>query len=256
MDIETLLATYPRTRAPLPPAHQAVYEREYKLNRTRASFITKLSGALEEWMHRRIAAEAEAAGGSGGAVLEIGAGTLNHLPFEPADRARDYDVIEPFRALYEGSPWADRVRRCYADIGELPAEAAYDRIVSVAVLEHLVDLPGIVARAGLHLRARGVFQHGIPSEGGFLWGLAWRLTTGVGFRLRTGLPYGALIRHEHVNTAKEIVRIVRHFFADVKTARFPLPLPHASFYTYLCARHPRRDRCAQYLNPVRKCVSQ
>jgi hypothetical protein len=31
---------------------------------------------------------------------------------------------------------------------------------------------------------RGIFQAGIPTAGGALWGCAWRFGTGIGFRLR------------------------------------------------------------------------
>ena len=74
--------------------------------------------------------------------------------------------MEPFAALFEGSPALGRVSAVYADISQVPAERRYGRITSVAVLEHLDDLPGIVARTALMLRDDGVFQAGIPTEGG------------------------------------------------------------------------------------------
>ena len=57
--------------------------------------------------------------------------------------------------------------------------------------------------AALRLEADGVFQAGIPSEGGFLWGIAWRLSTGISYYLRTGLGYGVVMRHEHIDSAFE-----------------------------------------------------
>ena len=53
---------------------------------------------------------------------------------------------------------------------------------------------------------RGV-QACIPSEGGAFWWLSWRLSTGMSYYIRTGLDYGVAMRHEHVNTAPEIVAI-------------------------------------------------
>ena len=137
--------------------------------------------------------------GGRGSILELGAGSLNHFPYEA--RAPVYDCVEPFRELYEASAFRRRIRNLYEDIKDIPAYAGYDRILSVAVLEHLEDLPSIVARCGLLLSDVGVFQAGIPTEGGFLWGALWRLTTGVSYRLRTGLDYSTVMRHEHVNTA-------------------------------------------------------
>ena len=238
--ITAILAQYPKTRPPLPAAYQAVYEREYRLNRDGGSFVTRISSGLEGWMHRRVATLA-----GEGDVLELGAGTLNQLDYEPPQAG--YDIVEPFVALYADSPLLPRLRHVYADIGEVPAERRYRRITSVAVLEHLVDLPGIVARSALLLDPAGVFQAGIPSEGGFVWTLAWRTTTGVAYWRRNRLDYGVLMRHEHVNTAAEIEAVVGHFFGELDVARFPLPGRQLSFYSYLAARRPNRERAAAYL---------
>jgi hypothetical protein len=94
------------------------------------------------------------------------------------------------------------------------------------------------------MAANGVFSAGIPSEGGFLWGFAWRASVGLSFRLRTGLDYGDLMRHEHANRAVEIEAIVRHFFRNVRVRRFPTPARQFSLYTFLRCQEPRLDRCA------------
>lgn len=241
LSIEALLATYPRQRSPLTAAHQALYDTEYKANRDGANAVSGIAQKLERWMHRQIARR------QGPDTLELGAGTLNHLPYEP--RTERYDVIEPMQMLWQDSPHRSRVRNIYASSAEMPEPARYGRVISVAVLEHLTDLPAELARAVLHLQPDGVLQAGIPSEGGFLWGLAWRATTGIAYRLRTGLDYGTLMRHEHVNRADEILRVLRHLFDDVRVARFPTPLHHLSFYTAIEAHGPRIDRARALLQP-------
>lgn len=240
---DAILARYPKARPPLPPEYQRIYEREYKMNREGGSFVTRISSGLEAWMHRKVA-EAPA-----DEVLEIGAGTLNQLQYEAPQRR--YDVIEPFAALYAQSPALAKVDTVYADVAEVPADRRYGRITSVAVLEHLDDLPGIVARSALLLRDDGLFQAGIPSEGGFLWTLAWRTTTGVAYWLRNRLNYAVLMRHEHLNTAAEIEAVVRRFFGEVEIERFPLPARQLSFYSYLQARRPLRDAAAAFLTEKR-----
>jgi len=82
----------------------------------------------------------------------------------------------------------------------------YDRVLSVAVLEHLGEMPAIIAASARLIRQGGVFQAGIPAEGGLLWGLAWRLTTAIAYRARTGLAYAPVMRHEHLNTAARSFR--------------------------------------------------
>jgi hypothetical protein len=76
-----------------------------------------------------------------------------------------------------------------------------------------------------------------------LWGLAWRSTTGVEYFLKRGLAYSAIMRHEHVNTAKEIIALLGYFYERLEVSRFPLPFAHLSFYTAVIASHPRLDRC-------------
>lgn len=242
MDIQKLLNSYPRKRSPLTERHEAIYEKEYKLNRGGKTFFSSLSQKTESWMHRQIAGRRKA-----GSILEIGAGTLNHLGYESPEKTTAYDIVEPFENLYKNNPQLSRLRRIHKDIAEIPQGEFFDRILSVAVLEHLTDLPSIVARSALHLREGGIFQHGIPSEGGLTWGLSWRLTTGLAFRLRTGLSYQTLMRHEHVNRAPEILEVVRYFFGKVSVKRFPFKGHHFSFYTYLEAAQPNRARCEAFL---------
>jgi hypothetical protein len=237
-DIADLIASYPRDRTVLPEAYQKIFAEQYKINREGASAVDGAAQKLEQWMHRKVASVA------GSPVLELGAGTLNHLQYE---NAADYDVIEPFTSLFEGKPELARVRSAYDSIHEIPSENRYRRIVSIAVLEHLTDLPRELARSALLLDDGGVFQAGIPSEGGFLWWLGWRFSTGLAYFLRTGLDYGKVMRHEHVNNAREILAMVSHLFEEVTVSRFPAPLSHLSFYTYLEARRPRLDLARELL---------
>ncbi len=179
--------------------------------------------------------------------MELGAGTLNHLCYE--NDYKLYDIIEPFSDLWKNSPIRDQVSGIYSDISEIPSVTRYDQILSIAVLEHLTDLPRTVAQCALLLAEGGEFRAGIPTEGGILWGAAWRLTTGISFRMRTGLSYGAIMRHEHVNRADEILTVVRYLFHTVEFRRFPLPSKHLSFYTVLLARQPHLERCTNLAHP-------
>lgn len=231
---EALLSRFPKTRAPLPPAFQAIYAEQYKSNRSGETAAASLAQRLEGWMHLQVARDADA----GKATLELGAGTLNQLPYEPASAA--YDVVEPFAALFEDSPHRHRVRDVFADIAEAPLERRYDRVTSVAAMEHVCDLPFLMARAARLLAPRGVFRAGIPAEGGLLWRLGWMATTGLEFRLRHGLDYGVIMRHEHVNTAAEIEALARLLYAQVRIRSFGLGR-QLSLYRFVEARAPHLD---------------
>ena len=239
LSLEALLSTYPRSRPALSPEQQASYVEHYRRNRAGEQGLSRTVAKLESWMHRRVSE-----GITAGNLLEIGAGNLNHVPYLP--ETCTYDAVEPFRELLRDSPHRLRVRRVYSSLEEIPQSASYDCIFSVAVLEHLTDLPFILARSGLLLRQGGTFRAGFPSEGGLLWGLAWRLTTGLEYRLRRGLRYGAIMRHEHLNTASEILTLLDYFYQRVEISRFPLPVEHLSFYTTATASAPRLNRCKSF----------
>jgi len=237
MLFDEVLTRFPKQRRPLPDAHRQRYLTDYLENRSgKASAAAR---RLEAWMHRQVALA-----GRGNRVLEIGAGTLNHLAYER--RHRVYDVVEPFRELWTGRPELAGVRNVYADIRLVPLSHAYDRILSVAVLEHLTELPFVLARSAVLLDNGGTFAAGIPSEGALAWYIGWKYGTGVPYRVRTGLDYAPLMRHEHVNTAEEIECAIGGLFGDVRTTRFPLPWFHASVYTVVVASRPDLARCRRY----------
>lgn len=194
-------------------------------------------------MHLQVASDV-AGQGLEGSTLEIGAGTLNHLAYEP--NTAPYDVIEPFTELYEDNSLTRRIRNFYGDIAQVPSVSRYRRVISIATLEHILDLPGVVAAAALLLEEGGQFRAAIPSEGSLLWGLGWKLTTGLEFRLRHRLDYGVLLRHEHVNTAEEIEAVLRFFFERVESTYFGLNKALSFYQCFFCSG-VRGERCAGQL---------
>jgi len=245
-----MFTSFPKSRPPLLPEYQAIYMRHYKENRAGKSKASAFSQRLEAWMHRKIAEDIRHAG-SQFATLEIGAGTLNHLPYEPS--TTPYDIVEPMAWLYESSPLLARVRNKYWDIEQVPANIRYERIISIATFEHIENLPAVVAKSALLLNEGGALRVGIPSEGRLVWRLAWTLTTGLEFRLRYGLAYDVLMRYEHVNTAKEIRQVLEHFFQRFKIKVFGIS-ESLSFYQVLCCSEPNMQKCEDYLktNPANK----
>ena len=233
---------FPKRREPLPPEYAAIYLQHYRNSREGNSEILSLAKRAESWMHRKVARDLR--GASSEATLEIGAGNLNQLPYEPS--SSPYDIVEPFRELFESSPHLGRIRNIYNDVSEIPPTNRYDRITSIAVLEHVCNLPELVAQSALLLAEGGTFRAGIPSEGTILWRLGWQMTTALDFRARYKLDYKVLMQYEHVNTAREIEDVLRYFFAETRTSVFGL-LRSLSFYQFLACSRPRLDRCHGYL---------
>ena len=189
---------FPKKRVPLPPEYEAIYLQHYRNSREGNSQILGLAKWAEGWMHRKVAEDVRH--GTPKGTLEIGAGTLNQLPYEPS--SHPYDIVEPFQELYQSSPHRHRIRNIFDDISDVPAEPKYERVTSIAALEHVCDLPDLVAHSALLLSDEGQFRAGIPSEGTILWRLGWATTTALDFRARYNLDYEVLMRYEHVNTAR------------------------------------------------------
>lgn len=250
--IDSVFEQYPKTRPPLPDRIATIYAEQYRSNREGDTRASSAAQRMESWMHRQVARDVLARPDERRSTLEIGAGTLNQLPYEPD--VGPYDIVEPFVDLYSGSPSLPRIRNAWSDISQVPDQAIYDRITSVATLEHICNLPEVVARLGLRLSLTGGFRAAIPSEGTPLWALGWRLTTGLEFRLKHGLDYGLLMRHEHVNTAGEIRDVLRFFFGQIDCRVFGLARSISLYHFYACS-NPAIDRCNEYLQRLQRTAS-
>ena len=234
---------FPKQRVPLSPEYAAIYLQHYRNSREGNSQILGLAKWAERWMHKKVAADVSPTVSK--STLELGAGTLNQVPYEPS--SKPYDIVEPFRELYQSSPHLPRIRNIYADVSDVPAQTKYERITSVATLEHVCDLPALVAQGALLLAEGGQFRAGIPSEGTILWRLGWQTTTALDFKARYNLDYEVLMKYEHVNTAREIEMVLRYFFSEVRGSVFGL-IKSLSFYQFYACSAPHLDRCRSYLD--------
>src|SRR6266571_4097190 len=120
----SVLSRFPKTRPVLPEGYRQIYAEHYRRNREGTSAASSLSQMMESWMHRRVAADV-AGKAKAPSTLEIGAGGLNHLKYEPPSDS--YDVVEELTNLIANSPFRSRVSRAYANPGEIH-NTQYDRI--------------------------------------------------------------------------------------------------------------------------------
>lgn len=237
-----LRGKYPKERPVLPPAFREVYDRHMLDNRTGGTSASRLSAAMESWMHRKVAS---LSGIIEGPVLELGAGTLNQLPYESPASGSIYDIVEPTQLFLQAAPRLEKVSNIFRDIREINASDRYTRITSVAVLEHVTDLPELIARCAVGLAEPGVFQAAIPSEGTWLWRLgSWY--AGREFKRRYGLDYRVLMKHEHLNTASEVEEVLEYFFREVSCRVFGLSRGN-SFYRYYECRNPDRAKAVEFI---------
>ena len=132
MDINEILRNYPKTRPILDARVEKIYATEYKKNRDGESAASSIAQRLESWMHNRVSRTYVLNDFLHIDTLEIGAGTLNQIPFESI--YGNYDIVEPMSFLFRGSQLLSRVRNHFSDISEIPLTTKYNRIISVAVL--------------------------------------------------------------------------------------------------------------------------
>ncbi len=155
---------------------------------------------------------------------------LNHVKYENCFSL--YDVVEPQQYLLKNSKPQDlrAINTCYSSLESIPTNNKYDKIISIACLEHIHDLNRYVAKIKNHLAENGKLIAAIPAEGEFLWWISWRLSTGIAFWLKYKLDYGVIMRHEHVNNVEEIIENLRNVFSNIKSVSFPFHWKHYRIY--------------------------
>ena len=213
----------------LPKKYERIYKQFY-INYSQANtFFRKISLVVEKWYHLK----AYSSKANPDSILELGAGNLNHVKFEKNFKL--YDVIEPKDYLINASNPSDKkkINKIYSDIDEIPEDKLYDKVISIAVLEHIENLDTILLKVSKKLHPKGKFIVEIPAEGEFLWWLGWRLTTGVGFWLKYKLDYGVIMKYEHVNNAEKIIKSLNTYFKILKIQSFPLNIKNLRLYIHI-----------------------
>jgi hypothetical protein len=244
-----ILKKFPKERIELPEEFRKIYNQHYLNNREGKYKTTSLSQKLEAWMHRKVAADVQ--NGKGNVTtLEIGAGTLNQLEYETG-KSKVYDIVEPFKELFEGSERLKGVTKIYADISEIEAGKTYDRITTIATFEHIMDLPFVVASAAKLLNANGHLRVAIPNEGTIMWKLGTKIT-GREFRNKYGLDYQVLMKYEHVNTAADIEAVLDYFFESTRCSVFGISKGLAFYRFYDCSG-VKTDKVNDYLKTTDNC---
>ena len=239
--LRELLKKYPKKRTKLSLNLKKIFKNEYKANRE-----NRINTFFEKWMHKNILSIKN---NSNTKTLEIGAGTLNHLFYENLKKNDLYDVIEPKKFLFQKNALRKKLNKVYSCITKVPNKK-YDRIISCATLEHLIDLPKFLTVSAFKLRNKHSFHsHSIPCEGYLSWTIANRFISGFIFKLRTGCDYNELMEHEHVNDYDEIYKTIKFFYKKVNV-NYSNPLfssPQSSFYANISFSKPKLDICKKYL---------
>lgn len=163
-----------------------------------------------------------------GRVLEVGAGTGQHLRFvrHGFDEYVATDVNPDLLAIgREHAGSRPGLRFELADATRLPYEdASFDRVISVYNLEHLPFPHDVLKEWRRVVRPGGVISIAIPAEGGIAWNMGRYFTTRRSFA-REGLNLDYIIAREHINACYRLVALIRHYFPNRQEYWYPLKVP-------------------------------
>ncbi len=163
-------------------------------------------------------------------VLEIGAGTGEHLPFvrhqfleyvSTDTDAKALGVAEQKLSQHSGGSLRFELQAG----GELSyPDDCFDRVIATHVLEHIYQPHLALKEWSRVLKDGGVMTILIPTDPG----LAWRLGRHFGPRrnaIRQGIAYDYIMAREHVNSCNNLIALLRHYYPGAKESWWPLPVP-------------------------------
>ena len=97
----------------------------------------------------------------------------------------------------------------------------FDRVNVIHVLEHLPKLPDCINEVHRILKPSGIFQVVLPCDPGFLYSLGRRLSAKKIFEQKFKQNYDWFIKREHINSADEIIQLLKEKFYIVEEKYFP-----------------------------------
>lgn len=176
---------------------------------------------------RRLLRRLEAMGATGGCLLEVGSGLGYFL-----DEARPYfgvcDGMELSLKAAEAASTLSGVT-VYRDLDDLSAEARYDCIVALHVIEHIHDPVEFTKRLASHLAPGGTLVLAAPDMGSF-----WRRIMGGRW---PSFKYPEHVSFFDSNTMRQLFR--KAGFEEVRRLPYPHDFPLSEIVAKLHISVPR-----------------
>ena len=162
-------------------------------------------------------------------VLEVGAGTCEHLQF--VEHTFDQYIMTDLdqkpldiakKKLVDKFPKSIKFEKQNATKLDYPDDS-FNRVIGVHVLEH-ISQPHLAIKEWYRVLCDGgVMSILIPTDPG----LAWRLSRHFGPRRRAikkGMPYDYIMAREHVNPCNNLIALLNFYFPMAKVLWWPLPV--------------------------------
>src|SRR6185369_1781541 len=156
-------------------------------------------------------------------VLEIGAGTGEHVPFVRHQYEQyvlsdvDCAALRVARDKHSASH-GPKLSFAVQDASDLSfPDESFDRVIATHVLEHVPQPHTALKKWRGTVKNGGVLSILIPTDPGF----AWRLGRRLGPRrraLKLGIAYDYVMAREHVNSCTNLIALLRHYFPNGQEA--------------------------------------
>lgn len=163
-------------------------------------------------------------------VLEIGAGTGEHLPFinHSFNEYTLSDLDQKTLEVAQKKLSAHSKKNLTYDVqsgNQLSyPDNSFDRVIASHVLEHIYH-PHLALKEWIRvLKPGGTLSILIPTDPG----MAWRFSRHLGPRrnaVAQGIAYDYIMAREHVNSCNNLIAILRHYFQHASERWWPTPLP-------------------------------
>lgn len=163
-------------------------------------------------------------------VLEIGAGTGEHLPFvrhgfdQYVLTDLDDKALDVARQKH-GQTYGDKLLFEAQTLEGLSYPVnSFDRLIATHVLEH-IHHPHLAIKEWIRVvKDGGVISVLIPTDPG----VAWRVGRHFGPRrtaIRNGISYDYVMAREHVNSCNNLIALLRHYLPDCSESWWPTSIP-------------------------------
>ncbi|MEM7268167.1 MAG: class I SAM-dependent methyltransferase [Pseudomonadota bacterium] len=212
-----------QSKAFRPPPDQAALTAQWLQNYDSAHYERGLAAGVLTRTHALIERDFDESHHFGD-VLEVGAGTLAHLPFvrHRFDRYLATDHDDRTLDAVRGADLPAGVELMRANGSDLPfPDSSFDRLIATHVLEHMPDPTAVLTEWSRVLKPGGVLSIILPCDPG----LAWRLGRSLGPRKRgeeAGLPYDYFMAREHINSIFNLKHILAYHLPKRREYWWPL----------------------------------
>ncbi len=161
-------------------------------------------------------------------VLEIGAGTGEHLPFvkhrfdQYVLTDLDEKTLEVAKQKLAGNNKLSFEKQ--SGEGLSYADNSFDRLIASHVLEHIYQPHLVLKEWRRVVKNGGIISVLIPTDPG----MAWRLGRHLGPRknaIAQGIAYDYVMAREHVNSCTNLIALLRHYFPERTETWWPTPIP-------------------------------